>query len=386
MKILIVGDPFSVSGYSLYCRELMLALMKAGHDIYLLHGQQDQYQNHNFSGAKLIEECADKYAKLKAKKFDAVLRVSIPLSWNKESDADIGVFCYEADQLPKSFIDKCNMMDGIITSSTFCQEVFKNSGITVPVEIAPWFVEPPRFANQSKDLGLPDFGKDFVFLSAFQWGGRKGWDLLLRAYWAEFGPDEPVTLVIKTYGGDFSRQSTQRIINEIQTLKQALWIVSDNHQLFPTPKVHLITDPLSDIQMSTLYHKADCFVLPTCGEGIGRIFLEATSHNLSIITTDWSGHTDFLNKENAHMLEYTLEPCIGMNGHPQVGGFYPITANMARPSINDLKKKMRGVFEKSISLDRPVLINEYTDINMAEKTIEAIKRIKANHKTKVEIV
>jgi hypothetical protein len=36
----------------------------------------------------------------------------------------------------------------------------------------------------------------------FKWERRKGWDVLLRAYWAEFMHDDPggeVELVIKSY-------------------------------------------------------------------------------------------------------------------------------------------------------------------------------------------
>ena len=39
----------------------------------------------------------------------------------------------------------------------------------------------------------------FVFLSIFKWEGRKGWDVLLEAYWREFKREEAVTLRIKTY-------------------------------------------------------------------------------------------------------------------------------------------------------------------------------------------
>ena len=31
--------------------------------------------------------------------------------------------------------------------------------------------------------------RPFVFLSNFKWEQRKGWDLLLRAYWAEFSSE-----------------------------------------------------------------------------------------------------------------------------------------------------------------------------------------------------
>ena len=37
----------------------------------------------------------------------------------------------------------------------------------------------------------------FVFLSIFKWEYRKGWDVLLEAYWSAFRTEDPVVLKIK---------------------------------------------------------------------------------------------------------------------------------------------------------------------------------------------
>ena len=37
-----------------------------------------------------------------------------------------------------------------------------------------------------------------VFLSVFKWEARKGWDVLLRAYFSEFGPGDDVMLLLRT--------------------------------------------------------------------------------------------------------------------------------------------------------------------------------------------
>ena len=37
----------------------------------------------------------------------------------------------------------------------------------------------------------------FVFLSIFKWEYRKGWDVLLEAYWSAFRVEDPVVLKIK---------------------------------------------------------------------------------------------------------------------------------------------------------------------------------------------
>ena len=40
---------------------------------------------------------------------------------------------------------------------------------------------------------------DHLMLSVFKWERRKGWDVLLDAYWTQFNTKDSVCLVIKTY-------------------------------------------------------------------------------------------------------------------------------------------------------------------------------------------
>ena len=55
--------------------------------------------------------------------------------------------------------------------------------------------------------------------------------------------------------------------------------------------------------MPALYRAADCFVLPTRGEGFGRPLLEAMAAGVPVIATRWGGHTDFLDDQHAYLVE-----------------------------------------------------------------------------------
>ena len=72
----------------------------------------------------------------------------------------------------------------------------------------PIAVRPPperAYSGRLKKLTRTFDGNaaPFVFVSVFKWEWRKGWDLLLDAYWSEFGGsggnDEKVLLKLKTY-------------------------------------------------------------------------------------------------------------------------------------------------------------------------------------------
>ena len=54
--------------------------------------------------------------------------------------------------------------------------------------------------------------------------------------------------------------------------------------------------------MPTLYRSADCFVLPTRGEGWGMPILEAMACGLPTIATGWSAQKDFFNDKNGYLI------------------------------------------------------------------------------------
>ena len=91
---------------------------------------------------------------------------------------------YETDRLPDSWVARLNLMDQVWVPSQFGREQFVASGV-VPskVVVVPEAVDTELFdpsAHEPLELGL--VGKPYCFLSIFKWEKRKGWDLLLRAY------------------------------------------------------------------------------------------------------------------------------------------------------------------------------------------------------------
>ena len=97
-------------------------------------------------------------------------------------------------------------MDEIWVPSSFLVEVFASGGVpreklvVVPIPIDTQFYSPLPFLpssssssssttpSQLRPLSLPNRG-GFNFLSVFKWEQRKGWDVLLDAYLAEFKPE-----------------------------------------------------------------------------------------------------------------------------------------------------------------------------------------------------
>jgi len=70
------------------------------------------------------------------------------------------------------------------------------------------------------------------------------------------------------------------------------------------PNVYLLHADLYDEEMNDLYNhpKVKAHISFTHGEGFGRPLLEASLSGKPVIAPNWSGHVDFLNKNNSVML------------------------------------------------------------------------------------
>ena len=169
----------------------------------------------------------------------------------------------------------------------------------------------------------------FVFVSVFKWEWRKGWDLLLDAYWSEFGGsggnDEKVLLKLKTYLPSW--EPGPRDLNEhIERHAQRKFRKSRTK----LPTIELLLADITREGMRDLYAHSDAFVLPTRGEGWGLPIAEAMSMGLPAIATNSSGPTAFLTRENSHPLPVHAR----------------LREGFAEPSVAELRKAMRKAYEE----------------------------------------
>jgi len=178
----------------------------------------------------------------------------------------------------------------------------------------------------------------FEFLSVFKWEYRKGWDIMLDAYWAAFGPEDDVLLRVRSYvpltsGGDrnitrLMETHAQRTLGvPLSQLARVVWengvdgftISPNTHQggsmsaeptidnsgAEPTftaqqdaqQETHLTREDMRDLLAS-----ANAFVLATRGEGWGLPVAEAMAMALPVMVTNHSGPAAFATNENAYLI------------------------------------------------------------------------------------
>jgi glycosyltransferase involved in cell wall biosynthesis len=174
----------------------------------------------------------------------------------------------------------------------------------------------------------------YVFLSMFKFEKRKGWDLLLEAYFSEFKAQDNVILYILTsaYHEEDEEKSPRR---RIEQFRQSFADRTARPQE-DLPQVILMDKHIPQTQLPSLYKAADCFVLPSRGEGWGRPHSEAMAMALPTIATNWSGNTQFMTEDNSFL--------IPIEGLESVGEGAFASHQWAKPSISKLGQIMRLVF------------------------------------------
>ena len=284
----------------------------------------------------------------------------------------IGRTMFETDRIPASWVSRCNTLDEIWVPTEFNIATFAESGVH-PEKLfkLPGTFRTELYEQQTEPLDIGIKG-DYVFLTVFDWSLRKGWDVLLKAYFQEFREDEGVCLLLKTYSSANPNDSFE------SQLRQKLdRYIRDELGLDPTKcaPYHVFNEILSADQIPRLYRSADAYVMPTRGEGWGRPYMEAMACGLPTIGTRWSGNTEFMTGDNAYLLDYELVdvPQSAWRELPLFRGH-----RWAEPSSEHLQEVMRFVVEHKEEAKekgaqaRQDVFSRYSWQSAAERIVERI--------------
>ncbi|HEY2461183.1 MAG TPA: glycosyltransferase [Candidatus Acidoferrum sp.] len=248
--------------------------------------------------------------------------------------SQVGRTMFETDSLPDGWAEQCNAMDEVWVPSQFNYETFAAAGVeekrlrrTLEGE------DTHLFRPGHAPLEIPET-RGFNFLSIFEWIMRKGPDVLLRAFLTEFRGDEDVALIIRAYG---------RPDRNAELLPQVLYFIERElkMRLEDCPPVILVHGFLDNLDMPRLYAGADCFVLPSRGEGWGRPYTEALACEVPVIATRWSGQMDFLTDANSYLVDCKVVP-VPANVDTEVYAGH----RWAEPDVEHLRALMRRAFTK----------------------------------------
>ena len=303
-SIIVRGPALSQTGYGEQSRFALRSLLTRPDlfDVYLhpTNWGQSSWLMPNDPNHEWIDNLIRKtiVATKSGKKFDASLQITIPNEWERMAPINIGYTAgVETTRIAPQWIEKCALMDKIITISNFSREVIVNTvfkaqntetqevvdvSVQTPVGVAHYPVRDCTAVDI--DLSLE---YDFNFLVVAQWGPRKNLENTIRWWLDEFNNDE-VGLIIKTNvmkNCHVDRLMTQGKLNQILSN-------------YPDRKckVYLLHGYMTLQEMNGLYQnpKVKCMVSLAHGEGFGLPLFEAAYNGVVVVAPNWSGHLDFL--------------------------------------------------------------------------------------------
>ena len=249
---------------------------------------------------------------------DIYVQVTVPNEFQTLGKFNVGITAgIETTVAPKEWIDGCNKMDLIVTTSTFSKDVLlstvyneteNNTGklikqhkIEKPIKVLFEGVDLSIYNNEYKGLDI-DIKEEFAFLFVGHWlkgnlgQDRKDIGMLIKCFSKSFEDVEnPPALVLKTSSATFSVKERESFRKRFSDL------VKD---IKNPPPIYLLFGELTNDEMNQLYNhpKIKAMISLTKGEGFGRPLLEFTMSGKPVIASNWSGHKDFLPMDKAIMV------------------------------------------------------------------------------------
>mmetsp|Transcript_9161 Transcript_9161/g.29060 ORF Transcript_9161/g.29060 Transcript_9161/m.29060 type:complete len:285 (+) Transcript_9161:67-921(+) len=225
--------------------------------------------------------------------------------------------------LPLDQLRCAEAADEIWVPTQWHRDLFEAQGLpSARLSVVPEFVDTqlfrPRAAAAARRRGRRGGA---TFLSVFKWERRKGWDVLLEAYWREFRRSEGTLLRLRTYKPAWE-PGPEDIVE---------WLRSFARQRLGSSPGALarveVVEELSREGLAEEYRGADAFVLASRGEGWCLPCVEAMASGLPTLTTNYSGPAAYLTEENSFPIRIA-----GTDGNRQ-----------AEPDGDHLRQQMRRV-------------------------------------------
>jgi glycosyltransferase involved in cell wall biosynthesis len=250
------------------------------------------------------------------RKPDVWVQITVPNEFQAVGTFNIGVSAgIETNIYPAEFIDGSNKMDLNLVSSQHSKNVAQQSQfekknqqgqveriikLEKPIEVLFEGLDLDKYyKNSNKTSILDDVNEEFCFLYTGHWlpgaygEDRKNTATLIKSFLETFNTpskNKPA-LILKTNHVNYSLMDRVEILKKINEIKT---LIKGN-----LPNIYLLHGEMTDDEMNELNNdpRVKSFVSFTKGEGFGRPLLEAAVTGKPVITTNWSGHIDFLHPD-----------------------------------------------------------------------------------------
>ena len=246
----------------------------------------------------------------------------------------IGMTVWETDRIPDHWSRLLNQVDHLLVPTYWNQKVFKNCGVSAPIDVIPHIISEARPKNREVPWEIDP--EDYVFYTIGTWTVRKAIWNTIRSYLNTFTAQDQTVLVIKTSRKDFTQRNFLRHFKDVATTTQKILA----HYPHPA-KIRLITDELNEEDILKLHQRGDCYISLCRSEGWGLGSFDAAGFGNPVIITGFGGQTEYLPENLAFLVDYKMIPVVDRLGQAS----YSSNQNWAEPDLSLASKLMRQVFQ-----------------------------------------
>lgn len=283
----------------------------------------------------------------------------------------------ESYSVPKQFLECCQLYKEIWVTSPWAKSILEKYVKDKPIFVVPAGVDETLYNENGARFDFSGNAKSFIFISVFGWNYRKGYDVLLNAYFDEFDSNDDVSLlIVSRYQSGISRHHKNKIKDDIDK-------IMSNFPNKNMPHVVRYSKVIPEVDMPKIYRAANAFILTSRGEGSNLCGPEASLCGLPVIITNCSGQTMYAKHNNSYLID------IDSIQKAQPGTFgihywdnqeFPLLTS--KTVHNQTKQTMRHVFnnyqeakQKNTKLQK-LILNNYTWTHTANTAIQRLNEIK----------
>ena len=300
---------------------------------------------------------------------DIWMMITVPNEFQPVGKFNVGISAgIETTLYPADFLEGSNRMDLNLVSSQHSKnvalqtnihhkndqgQVTKTIKIEKPIEVLFEGLDLDKYyKNPQKSSILDNIPEEFCFLYTGHWlpgafgEDRKNTGLMIKTFLETFNTPskKKPALILKTNHVSYSLMDRVEILRRINEIKSQ---VKGN-----LPNIYLLHGEMTDNEMNELNNdpKVKSFISFTKGEGFGRPLLEAAITGKPVITTNWSGHIDFINSDYNVLIGGELK-----NVHESAANqfllkesqWFNIDASIASRAIKDVYNHYKKYIESS---------------------------------------
>jgi len=293
ISVKIIGPVFEKSERSSLVREAAMGLSEMGINVLLNPLDKPNDEALTCIGQDILQKL-DPLTKVKfTEKFVSIFMTGIEnlLISDNDAVANIPWVFTEFDKLSyaQTLILNSYPTNEVWVPTKAQKEIFERSGVRKKIVVVSFGLDSKRFNDKVEAIeGLRKEGH-YYFGMHTNLDPVSGLDIVLPAFYNQFGPDEKVHLIWKTSIIGGNPQERKDAINKILA----------NYKGESKASVIAITDDVDEKFEASIFNTVDCYINPARGLGWGHNILRAMSSGKPVICNINTGNRAYTNHENS---------------------------------------------------------------------------------------